>query len=108
MKTLFSSLSDDQVLSTIKAIRGDECRLLAQVIAALVEIEDRRIHLKEACPSMWDFCIRKLGLSEGETFRRLNAARLVRQFPSLLERIAGGDIHLSALHLLRDHLSEST
>ena len=36
---------------------------------------------------MFEFCTRKLGLSEGEAFRRLTAARLVQRFPKLLEAI---------------------
>ena len=56
---------------------------------------------------MFDFCTRRLGMSEGEAFRRINAARIVRRFPDLLLRIERGEIHLSALVLLREHLTDS-
>jgi hypothetical protein len=55
---------------------------------------------------MFDFCQRKLGMSEGAAFRRINAARLVKRFPSLLARIERGELHLSTLVLLRPHLAE--
>lgn len=77
------------------------------MIVYLVEIEERRIHLELACSSMFDFCTRKLGFSEGEAFRRLTAARLVRRFPALLDVIASGRIHLSSLVVLRDFFTEA-
>jgi 5-methylcytosine-specific restriction endonuclease McrA len=55
---------------------------------------------------MFDFCQRRLGMSEGAAFRRITAARLVKRFPSLLGRIERGELHLSALVLLRPHLTE--
>src|SRR5689334_7965601 len=103
----FANLSDDEVLSFLKTACAEERRLLVQVIVTLVEVEDRRIHLERACSSMFDFCTRKLGMSEGQAFRRITAARLVRRFPGLLQRIERGEIHLAALLLLRDHLDES-
>lgn len=45
-------------------------------------------------------------MSEGAAFRRINAARLVKRFPSLLARIEKGELHLSTLVLLRPHLTE--
>lgn len=54
---------------------------------------------------MFDYCLRKLRLSEGEAFRRINAARLSRRFPVILEMLEDGRIHLTALALLRDHLT---
>jgi 5-methylcytosine-specific restriction endonuclease McrA len=55
---------------------------------------------------MWVFCMERLKMSEGETSRRLNAARLVRRFPSVLGRIERGEIHLSALRQLGPYLKE--
>jgi len=55
---------------------------------------------------MFDYCQRRLGMSEGAAFRRITAARLVKRFPALLGRIERGELHLSALVLLRPHLEE--
>jgi hypothetical protein len=45
-------------------------------------------------------------MSEGAAYRRITAACLVKRFPALLGRIERGEIHLSALVLLRGHLTE--
>src|SRR5216683_306889 len=101
-----TDLSNAELLSGLHTLVGQGRRLLAALVTHLAEVEERRLHLEAACSSMFDFCVRRLGMSEGEAFRRITAARLARRFPTLLARIERGDLHLSALVLLRDHLTE--
>jgi 5-methylcytosine-specific restriction endonuclease McrA len=79
---------------------------MANVIAFLGEVEERRLHLEAAHSSMFSFCQRRLGLSEGETFRRLRAARLTRRFPCLLPALAERRVTLSNVVLMHDHFTE--
>src|SRR3954466_5503813 len=88
-------LSDEELVSRLASLCLEGRRLVARLIVHLTEVEDRGVDKKTACSSMWDFCIRRLGMREGETSRRLNAVKLVRRFPSLLGRIERGEIHLS-------------
>lgn len=99
-------LSDEQLLAGVQASVGEERRWVARVIAYLAEIERRSLHLEAACSSLFEFCRRRLGMSEGEAFRRMTAARLAQRFPVILDLLDGGDVHLSALVLLRDHLTD--
>src|SRR5690242_13561695 len=101
-----TKLSNEEIVAALKSFVGEGQRVVAKIVAYLVEVEERRIHLEMACSSVFDFCRRKLGMSEGEAFRRINAARLVRRFPALLQAIATGRIHLSNLVLLRDLFTE--
>jgi hypothetical protein len=68
-----TDLSDDELLSGLRAVLGSERRGIARLLKHLVEVEERRIHLRAACSSLFDFCVRRLGLSEGEAFRRMTA-----------------------------------
>jgi 5-methylcytosine-specific restriction endonuclease McrA len=97
-----TDLSNAELLADLRGLLAEESRITAKIIAYLVEVEERRLHLEAACSSMFDFCVRKLGLSEGETHRRLTAARLAKRFPVLLDALASRRIHLSSLVLLRD------
>ena len=99
-------LSDEELLARVESVLGSERRMLTQLVYYLAEVEDRRLHLRAGYSSMFAFCTEKLRLSEGETFRRLNAARLSRRFPLVLELLESGALHLSALVPLRDHLTE--
>jgi hypothetical protein len=99
-------LTDDELLERIVSSLAAERAGLAALIGYLSEVEERRLHLAAAYSSMFEFCTKRLGLSEGESFRRLTAARLVRRFPAILELVERGSIHLSALVRLRDHLTD--
>jgi hypothetical protein len=99
-------LSDEELLAQIQSLLGSERRMVTQLVRYLAEVEDRRLHLRAGYSSMFEFCVENLRLSEGETFRRLTAARLSRRFPLVLELLESGALHLSALVPLRDHLTE--
>lgn len=95
-------------VSQLAAICLEGHRLTARLVEVLIEVEARRLDLKAACTSMFDFCVRRLGMSEGAAFRRINAARLVKRFPWLLARVESGAMCLSTLVLLRPHLVHLT
>ncbi len=99
-------LSDEELVSQVASLCLEGRRLVARLIVHLIEVEDRALDKKSACSSMWAFCTERLGMSEGETSRRLNAAKLVRRFPSVLGRLERGDVHLSALRQLGPYLKE--
>ena len=101
-----SDLSDAELLSKLGVLLGSERELTARLVAHLGEVEERRLHLEAGYSSMFDFCVRRLHLSEGEAYRRIVAARLARRFPVIYSRLASGAVHLSALALLRDRLTE--
>jgi len=101
-----ADLSNEELLSGLHALVGQGHVLLARLLAYLGEVEDRRLDLQSACSSLFDFCIRRLGMSDDEACRRVTASRLVRRFPLALGMIERGEIHLTALLLLREHLTE--
>src|ERR1700740_766807 len=103
-----AELSDAQLLESLKSICGQGRAVLARLLAHLVEVEERRLPLEAACPSMFQFCVRRLGMSEDEACRRIQIARLSRRFPDLLVRIERGDLTLSTIALLHDTLTEAT
>jgi hypothetical protein len=100
-------LSDAQLLESLKSLCDQGRAVLARLLAHLVEVEERRLHLEAACPSMFQFCVRRLGMSEDEACRRIHAARLARRFPDLLVRIERGDLTVSTIALLHDTLTEA-
>src|SRR6185503_18771385 len=46
-----------------------------------------------------------LGMSEGEAYNRIEVARTVRRFPVVLDMLADGRVHLTAVRLLAPHLT---
>src|SRR5258706_9752391 len=80
-------------------------RTEARIIAHLAAVEERRLHPEAGSSSLFDYCTRRLGLSESEAFHRITAARLARRFPAIFGLIEQRAVHLSAVCLLRDYLT---
>ena len=45
-------------------------------------------------------------MSEAEAYLRIQAAKVGRRFPLVLERLGAGAVHLTAIKLLAPHLTE--
>ncbi len=95
-------MSNDELVEALKAAGRDESALVARVITMLMEVEARQVHLELACSSMFEFCVRRLNMSEGEAYRRIAAARLAKEFPEVLEALRTRRVHLTNVVLLRD------
>ncbi len=83
-------LTDDELLASLRSTCLDARKLVAHIIHHLNEIESRQIHVRAACKSMFVFCTTRLGMSEGEAFRRLTAARLMKKFPVIRRHLERG------------------
>ena len=96
----FDSLNDEQLLSTIERLAADERETTARLIAALAETDGRRLYLGQGCPSLFVYCTGVLHLSEHASYNRIAAARAARRFPSILRRLADGDVTLTTVCLM--------
>lgn len=99
-------LTDSELVMKLEVFVGTERGVLARMLAHLGEVQERRLDLRAGCSSLFDYCLRRLGLSEGEAFRRVTAARLARRFPAIFRGIEAGSLHLTGVCLLRDYLSD--
>src|SRR5215472_2732176 len=103
---ILEDLSNEQLLSGLHALVVQGRTVLARLLVYLGEVEDRRLDLESACSSLFDFCVRRLGMGDDEACRRVAGARLVRRFPMALTMIERGELHLTGLLLLREHLTD--
>ncbi len=101
-----STLSDADVIARLMALLRKERRLTAAVLAHLGEVEARRLYLPAACSSMHVYCMRVLGMSEDQAFKRIRAARAVRRYPVIEAAVAEGRLHLSGVVMLAAHLRD--
>jgi 5-methylcytosine-specific restriction endonuclease McrA len=101
----FDTQSDRDLLATLAALAADERQATARVIGALAEVDARRLYLGEGCSSMFTYCTQVLHLSEHAAYARIEAARAARAWPMILELIADGSLHLTAITLLGRHLT---
>jgi len=100
-----SHLKDAVLLRDLDALVSRERGALAAVIAHLAEVDARRLYLPAGYPSMYEYCLRKLGWSEQAALKRVRAARAARRFPAIFDALAEGRLHLTAVVLLAPHLT---
>ena len=98
-------VSDERLQACLKERLTTGARTEARIVAHLAEVDARKLHLSMGSSSLFDYCLKRLCLSNNEAFHRITAARLARKFPVIFEMLERRDVHLTAVCLLRDHLT---
>lgn len=98
-------LSDAALVAGLEDSLTRERDETASVVAHLAELDTRDVHIREGYPSLFVYCRDALGMSEGEAYNRIEVARTSRRFPVVLDMLAAGRVHLTAVRLLAPHLT---
>ena len=98
-------LTDGQLRRRLDELARGERSVTAALIAHLAEFDARRIYLGDGYSSLFAWCTGALHLSEHAAYLRIEAARAARRFPLILEQLADGAVHLTAVSLLAPHLT---
>ncbi len=104
-KYSLSHLGDSVLLRDLKALVAQDRSTTARLLAHIAECDARRLYLPAAYPSMFAYCVHELRLSEDAAYKRIQAARVARQFPVIFEAVADGRLHLTAVGLLAPYLT---
>ena len=92
--------------STEKLVRAEK-RNVALVIAHIAEMSRRKGYLERGYKTLFEYCTRRLSLSEGSVARRIQVANVSRRFPQILVALAENRVSLSVAGLLAPLLTES-
>lgn len=99
-------LSDEALIACVSDCVSDERRATARLLASLGELDARRLYLPQGFHSLFAYCVGRLHLSERAAYSRIEAARLARRFPIILELVADSRVSLTAIALLARFLNE--
>ena len=100
-----ASLSDSALLIETSRLAANERSSTAQLIAALREVDARRLFLGLGYSSMFTYCTQALHLSEQAAYSRIEAARASRAFPQIVDELTTGSLTLTTAVLLAPHLT---
>ena len=92
-----SGCSDSQLVLPVQHLARNDQKLVARLIVYSGEMDARGLYREHAFPSMFHYLVGELRMSEAEAFLRLQAARLARQYPVVIELLASAAVQLSAL-----------
>jgi hypothetical protein len=98
-------LGNSELLAGLSELTRQGNALTAHLLAHLVELEERMLHLELGFSSLFAYCVEALGMSEGTAGRRVTAVRVCRRFPEVFDRLARGELHLCALCAIAPHLN---
>jgi len=54
-----------------------------KILYYLIELDNRKLYRELGFSSLFDYCLRALKYSEGSSYRRITAARAIRDNPEL-------------------------
>ena len=100
-----SHLSDAALVTEVKRLACTEHDVTVALVIHLAELGARRLYLAAGFSSLFGYCREVLALTEGEAYNRVTAARAVRKFPFVLDRLTNGFINLTTIRLLFKHLT---
>jgi hypothetical protein len=107
MKSITAShLSDAALIEEIKRLSQSGREVTVALIVHLAELEARRLHLAGGFSSLFLYCTEVLRLSEAEAYNRIQAARVARRFPRVLDMLLDCSLNLTTVKLLAPELTD--
>ncbi|MGZ3697978.1 MAG: HNH endonuclease [Bdellovibrionota bacterium] len=91
------TVSSDHLWQQTKDLALEERRITTEILWHLKEIESRALHLARGYSSMHEYCVKELHYSDGSAYRRVEAMRLLEQFPEIETKIQQGSMNLSTV-----------
>jgi len=98
------SLRDDVLLGQTEYLVNEERKSTILILRHVREIEIRRLFIDLGFSSMYEYCIKHLKYSEGQTQRRLSSARLFTELPEIESKIQAGDLNITSLSKIQSFL----
>ena len=98
-------LADHELVRDLSRVLTQHRASTAALLAHLAEFDARRLYAPAGYPSMFQYCVQHLHFSEDAAYRRIQVARVARQYPDVFAALESGRLHLSAVLLLAPHLT---
>jgi hypothetical protein len=98
-------VADAELVAQLRRLVRADQTLTARLLVHLGEVDARGLYREHAYSSMFAYCVEELHMSESEAYLRIHAARLGRQYPLVVQLLAQGAVHLTAIKLLAPQLT---
>jgi hypothetical protein len=92
-------LSSTELVSKTKELVAEERRVSTEILWHLREIESRRLFSEMGFGSMFEMMTQYYGYSEGSAYRRISAARVLRDVPEVDLALKEGRLSLTTVSL---------
>ncbi len=89
--------TDAEILNGLEKLTKSERKITHLILWHILEVEGRKLFLQAGYDSVYKYLTRHLGYSEGAAYDRMQAARLLRQVPTVATKIESGTINLTQM-----------
>jgi hypothetical protein len=89
-------LKDSEIYENLISLRKKENALVTEILEHLNVIEERRIYCDYGISSLFIYCVKILNYSDGEAWRRVQAAKLLKLRPEIKTNLDAGEISLTS------------
>jgi 5-methylcytosine-specific restriction endonuclease McrA len=98
-----SRRTDGELLREFSGIVFHDRRSTAEMVSYIGEIQRRKLFRAKGYSSMYLYCVQAWRMSEHMAWKRIRVATVARRFPVVLDMIADGRLHVSAVVQLSPH-----
>ena len=99
-KINLKSLSDKQVLTGFGSAIKSERKCTHEVLSYIIEMESRRLYMPSHT-SLYNFMIEVHGYDRNAAWRRIAAARVLKEVPVISDKVESGSLSLTQLSQVR-------
>lgn len=100
-------LTNGALIQEARELAANDRQNTGQLLIHLGEIGRRKLYLAAGHSSMYQYCRREFLMTEDVAYKRIQAARAAQKYPQILDGIADGRLNLTAIVLLRKHLTRT-
>lgn len=100
-------LTDTELVRETKFLADHNRRNEIQLLEHLAEFDARRLCLEEGHRSLYEYCTLVLGFEDGEAYRRIRVARVIRAYPEALTALTLKKVTASSLVVLSPWLEKA-
>lgn len=101
-----SKISNDELLSRLDILTKSERKITHLILWHILEVDHRKLYLKLNYDSLYKYLTKHLGYSESAAYDRIQAMRLLKQVPSVANKIEDGSLNLTQLVKVEQSLKQ--
>jgi hypothetical protein len=100
-----SNLTNTELVAELGRLARTEREASVALIVHLAEFDARRLYEREGFSSLFKYCMSVLRLSEDAVYNRIEAARVARRYPVVVDMLVEGSLSLTTARLLARRLT---
>jgi hypothetical protein len=94
------NLTDNELIGRLQKLVKQEHDLTLEILPHIAEVDRRELYLLYGYGSLSEYCVSFLGYGESSAWRRVAAARVIKNYPEVYDLLRGRKLTFSAVILL--------